>query len=162
MPEVPREFTVKTTPQSTHYILADDYYVVSGAGAGRGDPNVEFYLEEEELAVCRRPRGETTLASPTTAIGPVYRIGETGPLAVPTGKVFVRFAEHATFEDHRKEIEEAGFEISQILPYAPHASWVEPSSRKIADAISGFNALQQIPGVEIVEPQMLMERRHSI
>lgn len=159
MSEFPREFSVETAPQPTHYTLADDYYVVSDAGVGQADLDVEFHLEEDDLTVCRKRHGATILASPTRRIGPVYRLGEHGPLAVPTGKVFVRFAEQTSFEDHREEIERAGFEINQILSYAPHAGWVEPSSRRIADAISRFEALKQIRGVEAVEPQMLMERQ---
>lgn len=161
MAEYPREFSVKTSPQPTQYTLAEGYYAVSGADANVHQAGlvVEFHLEEGGLTVCRKRHGETMPASATRKIGPVYRLGEHGPLAVPTGKVFVRFAEQISLADHRGEIERAGFEISQILSYAPHAGWVEPGSRKIAEAVGRFQELGQIPGVEAVEPQMLMERR---
>ena len=157
MSEFPREFSVETAPQPTRYTLAGDYYVVSHAGAVQTDLDVEFHLEEDNLTVCRKRQGDTIPVSLTSRAGPVYRLGEHGPLAVPTGKVFLRFEEQTSFEDHREEIERYGFEIDQILAYALHAGWVEPSSHKIADAISRFEELKQIRGVEAVEPQMLME-----
>lgn len=161
MAEYPREFSVETSPQPTQYTLAGDYYAVSEADADKYQVgvDVEFHLEEGNLTVCRKRHGEPMPASATRRIGPVYRLGEHGPLAVPTGKVFVRFAEQTSLADHRGEIERAGFEISQTLSYAPHAGWVEPGSREIAEAVSRFQELGQIPGVEAVEPQMLMERR---
>ncbi|MBT6155588.1 MAG: hypothetical protein HOL01_06630 [Planctomycetaceae bacterium] len=157
MSDFPREFSVETAPQPTHYTLADDYYVVLGAGADQADLNVEFHIEDGDLTVCRKRHGETSLAAPATAAGPVYRLGEHGPLAVPTGKVFVRFTEQTKLEDRQEDIERTGFMVNQILSYAPHAGWIEPKSGKIVDAINRFEELKYIPGVAAVEPQMLME-----
>jgi len=157
MSESPRDFSVETAPQPTHYTLADDYYVVSGAGAGQADLDVEFHIEEGDLTVCRKRHDETSFAAPTTAAGPVYRLGEHGPLAIPTGKVFVRFTKQTKLEDRREDIERTGFRVHQILSYAPHAGWVEPKSGEIIDAIRRFEELKHILGVTAVEPQMLME-----
>jgi hypothetical protein len=157
MSEFPREFSVETAPQATHYTLADDYYVVSGAGVGQTDLDVEFHIEEGDLTVCRKRHDQTSFPPTTTAVGPVYRLGEHGPLAIPTGKVFVRFAEQTKLEDRQEDVERAGFRVKQILSYAPQAGWVEPRSGEIVDAISRFEELKHIPGVTAVEPQMLME-----
>ncbi len=51
--------------------------------------------------------------------GPVYSAGAGGPLAVPTGRVFVRLAEQARAEDRRAQFEAAGFDIERSPSYAP-------------------------------------------
>jgi hypothetical protein len=159
MPSFPQELSVETAHGTMRYRLADDFYVVPGTDVGRGQSDVAFYLEEEQLAVCRRQAGDAARASPNEGIGPVYRLGNQGPLAVPTGKVFVRFSERESFADHREDMEQAGFRIIQTLSHAPQAGWVEASSGGIADALGRFGALRRITGVEAVEPQMLMERQ---
>lgn len=158
MSEFPAEFLVATKPQPTRYVLAGDYDVVPGGAEDRRQPDVVFYLEEERLVVRRKQQTAKPRpgASPT---GPVYRVGARGPLAVPTGKVFVRFAEGQSVDGHRQEIEDAGFRIIEALSYAPQAGWLEASSGEITDAISRFADLNRISGIETVEPQMLMERQ---
>lgn len=157
MSDLPREFWVETSPQPTRYTLAVDYYVVAGATDDHDRSNIAFYLEEDQLAVYRNRRGAISRETTGAAYGPVYRVDDQGPLAVPTGKVFLRFADHESIESHRAEIEQTGFTITETLPYAPQAGWVEASSGDIADAIGSFGALRKIIGVEAVEPQMLME-----
>ena len=157
MSELPREFSVETSPQPTQYTLADDFYVVSGAGARPADRDVEFHIEGSDLTVFRKRREETRVAVPAIARGPVYRVGTHGPLAIPTGKVFVRFEEQTEVTEREEDIERAGFKVSQILSYALIACCVEPNSGEIADAIGRFGELKQISGVAAVEPQMLME-----
>jgi hypothetical protein len=159
MSKFPRQFSVNTAPRPTHYALTDDYYAVTGEVERLRSTDIQFDSDEDRLTVRRKQPDESISASSNSRISPVYRLGDRGPLAVPTGKVFVRFKDRDSLEKHRKEIERAGFKVVQSLPYAPQAGWVEPSSGKIEDAITRFDTLNQIRGVEAVEPQMLLERQ---
>jgi len=46
----------------------------------------------------------------------------------------------------------------EIPAYAPNAAWLRARSGEIADALAGTPALDALPDLEAVEPQMLMER----
>jgi hypothetical protein len=89
----------------------------------------------------------------------VYRRVDGGGIAVPTGSVLVRFAEGEPVERHRRALEGAGFELVESLAYAPHAGWVRAADGTIVDALVGLSRLEDLPGIENVEPQMLSERR---
>jgi hypothetical protein len=157
MSNFPLEVYVATSSRPTRYTLAEDYFVVSGEDVGDADLSVEFHIEDGDLMVCRMPTEPTSLATFSSPAGPVYRLKEHGSLAIPTGRVFVRFSEHTKFENHRMDIKRYGFKVDQILSYAPHAGWVKPNSGEIAEALSRFEELKQIPGVAAVEPQMIMQ-----
>jgi hypothetical protein len=88
---------------------------------------------------------------------PVYGLEPSGLPAVPTGQVFIRFAEGIKAEERRQEINQAGYEIVQSLSYAPQAAWLRARSDDIADALAEISKLEQLPDVENVEPQMLKE-----
>ncbi len=91
-------------------------------------------------------------------VGPVYSAGTGGPLAVPTGRVFVRLAEHARGEDKRPQFEAAGFDIERTPSYAPHTAWLVPRHGGVAYALPALADLERIPDVVHVEPQLLMGR----
>lgn len=95
----------------------------------------------------------------TDALSPVYTVQGSGTLAVPTGMVFIRFAESVDIASQQAAINQAGYEVAQTLAYAPHAGWLRAKTGKIADALTGISQLATIPNVENVEPQMLMERQ---
>lgn len=89
------------------------------------------------------------------AVGPVYRRSPGGGIAVPTGRVLVRFADGDWPERHREGIAEAGYEIEQVLAYAPQAGWVRARSGRITDSLARLRGLEALPGVENVEVQMV-------
>ncbi|MEH2024268.1 hypothetical protein [Nostoc sp.] len=91
-------------------------------------------------------------------LSPVYTLESNGSLAVPTGLVFIRFAEGVDLESQHEVINRAGYEVVQSFSYAPHAAWLRAQSGNIVDAIAGISQLEAIANVENVEPQMLMER----
>jgi hypothetical protein len=93
----------------------------------------------------------------TTASQPVYEMEGSGVQARPSGTVWIRFGEGTDAAARAAEIAAAGYRIERVIGYAPNAALVNASS--IADALSHLDALRAIPGVEAVEPQMLMERR---
>jgi len=60
-------------------------------------------------------------------------------------------------ETRRKELARAGYEVVQLLVYAPQAAWVRARSGGIAEALTSIPALEALAEVENVEPQMLMK-----
>jgi hypothetical protein len=149
----PGEFTVAAAGENpVRYVLAEDLLACRGAPAGS---QVVATLEDGAISICRSD-------TPGDSAGQtaVYRLGSSGPPAVPTGRVFVRFRESVSLAEHRAEIESAGFRIETVLSYAPQAGWLTAASGEIPDALTTFQRLEEIPGVECVEPQMLSPPSH--
>ena len=139
------------------YVLLPGYYAVHNRPPGTPSPGAVFLLNDGAIAVFQ---GKPETGAPASAanLSPVYRLHPEGPLAVPTGLVLVRFGEGVVAETRREELARAGYEIEESLAYAPQAAWVRARSGKIAAALEGIPALQALPDIEHVEPQMLMQR----
>jgi hypothetical protein len=71
----------------------------------------------------------------------------------PTGRVLVRFAAGDRIEAHGEELRAAGYELDAPLGFAPQAGYVRPATHE-----AGLDRLRAIPGVEHVEPEVLVER----
>ncbi len=135
------------------YNLQDEYYAVHGRPRGMPADDAIFALNEGEIAVFRgRPPD-------TSQVGPVYAAPD-GPLAVPTGLIFVRFAPGTPAEERRADLERLGFELMQVPAYARNAAWVRLRGGDIAEPLARIHELLALPGVENVEPQMLMAVSH--
>ena len=57
----------------------------------------------------------------------------------------------------RSALATAGFTLESVPAYAAHAAWVRPASGQLADALTGFERLRAVPGVENAEPQFETE-----
>jgi len=157
--ESPPEVRSGTRASSTTYTLLTDHYAVHRDGAGEEPPAESLFTMSEgesTIAVLRGGEGRREHASTSGEVGPVYTLK--GGLAVPTGSVLIRFKEGVPVEEHRSEIEQAGYEVTQVLDYAPHAAWLRARSGNIADALNDLRSLEVIADVENIEPQMLMQR----
>lgn len=95
--------------------------------------------------------GETT---------PFYGTSPSASPQAPTGLVFIRFGEGESLEAQRPSLAAAGYEIVRVPGYAPHAAWVRASSGSIRDSLTGLERLLALPGVQAVEPELVMERAH--
>lgn len=134
------------------YELVDDLVAIHGPGdadaavlAFEGDRVFVYRLD----AVGDLPeRGE---------VGPVYRRAHGGGVAVPTGRVLVRYGDGDRAEDHSQNLARAGYVVETTVSHAPQAVWVRARDDGIAEALSGLRRLEGLPGVEGVEPQMLSE-----
>lgn len=136
------------------YSRQPGYYAVHYKQPSAIASTAALVLNEGEIAVFA---GEPKSAI-TDTLSPVYKL-QGGSLAVPTGLVFIRFAENVDVESQQTAINQAGYEVAQILAYAPYAAWLRAKSGKMSDAFKGIARLEALPNVENVEPQMLMERR---
>ena len=134
------------------YVLADDLVAIHGVVDTR--PAVMAFPADGASV----HRVEDVGGSSTKGVaGPVYRRAPGGSISVPTGRVLVRFRESELAEGHRENLERVGFTIEAVLPYAPHAVWVRAQGGGIEDALARLRGLQELPGVEAVEAQMLTE-----
>ncbi len=153
--EYPQQIRSGTDRSAVLYRREPGYYAVHYNEPGAIARGAILQLNDGAIAVYS---GQPNNNSTQGTIGPIYTLQPNGSLAVPTGMVFIRFAENVEVESHRQAIEQAGYEIAQSLSYAPHTAWLRAQSGKISDALKGISKLEAIPNVENVEPQMLMAR----
>jgi len=127
------------------------------------NPSVTLELVDDVCAV-HNPRSEPEIVERSSVIedaatlGPVYALGPSGGRAIPTGQVLVRFKAGVKPSDREGDIRGAGYEIDEVLRYAPEAAWLRSRSGDIVEALSGIEKLERLPDVENVEPQMLMAK----
>lgn len=140
----------------TTFALRRDLYAIIGAPEHIADAPITIIHDDARTTIAIY-QGRPDSHSEST---PVYSSGDDGPLAVPTGRVFVRLARGLSPSTRRAKFEAAGFAIEQSLSYAPNAAWIRPIRGGIAHALSApaLRALRAIPGVEHIEPQLLMSR----
>ncbi|MBN3883200.1 MAG: hypothetical protein V7K64_27245 [Nostoc sp.] len=136
------------------YTRKSGYYAIHYNQPSTVPPGAILQLNDGAIAVFP---GEPNQSEQVT-LSPIYTVQPNGSLAIPTGLVFIRFAEGVDVESQRQVINRAGYEVAQNLDYAPHAAWLRATSGNIADAIAGISQLEAIANVENVELQMLMER----
>jgi hypothetical protein len=113
-------------------------------------------FEPEAIAVLPAPLSFPL--APTQSLGPVYGPPQGDALAVPTGRIFIRFQPGESAAAHRSAIEQAGYAIAAAPDYAPEAAWLVARSGSLAEALAGVFRLAAVPGVASVEPQLLMQR----
>jgi hypothetical protein len=113
-------------------------------------------FEPEAIAVLAGPPAQPL--APSQTLGPVYAPPQGDALAVPTGRIFIRFGPGESASAHRAALEQAGYAIAGELDYAPEAAWLQASSGSLAEALAGVSRLAALPGVVSVEPQLLMQR----
>ena len=150
----PRRFGAGTQRSGSGFLLKHGYYATHRTNADIVT-DAELVLNDGAIAVFKGepPRNREVQSS----IGPVYELGPGGSLAVPTGLVFVRLRDGIDAASRQREIEQAGFELKNVVPYAPNAAWLKARSGSIADSLTGISKLTALEDVESVEPQMLMK-----
>ena len=157
----PREVRSRTQQPYKIYTRLPDHYAVHRQGLeGQRSEDAIASLSDvgRGIEVFRGEASERQRQISANEISPVYAVQPQGSPAVPTGQVFLRFKPSVTAKEHLQEIEQAGYEITQSIDYAPHSAWVRARSGKIADSLAGIPALEKIPDVDNVEPQMLMNK----
>jgi hypothetical protein len=98
-------------------------------------------------------------SSPThPGASPVYHAASqtsAATIAVPTGRVLLRYGADTAVTERAADIKRAGYLIEEQLAYAPNAAWVRAADGSITSALRDLDALESLPGVENVEPQMI-------
>src|SRR5688572_592190 len=134
------------------YQLAPEFYASpSGQSAAASDRPVAQLDENIAVFEGSAPKGDAAADN----VLPVYRAQPSGAFAIPTGRVWVRFAEGVEATQQREAMAKLGFSIEESPSWAPQAAWVRASSGKIADTLAATARLSALPKVEQVEPQIL-------
>ena len=154
----PGQVRSSTPGPGVTYVRRSDHYAVRRP-KGRAVPSgAVMVLKDDEGGTVAVYRGSPAPRATNDEALPVYSVGEDGPLAVPTGRVFVRLPEGVTAEERRAEFAAAGFEITRTVPYAPNAAWLGARQGGVAGALAGLAVLVAMTGAVTGEPQMLMAR----
>lgn len=134
------------------YELARDLVAIHGSG-DVGSPVLAF--ENDRVFVHRL---DDVKDLPERAeVGSVYRRTRGGGIAVPTGRVLVRYGAGERAEDHIQELVRSGYVVESTVRHAPQAVWVRARDGGVTQSLRGLRRLEALPGVEGVEPQMLNE-----
>ena len=149
----PRRIRVKSAQGETRYRLAEELIAIHGAARSRS-AIVAFEGDGIVVEALASRRRFTEMGK---ALGPVYRQQPAGTVAVPTGRVFVRFAEGERAEDHRAELAASGYQLEHVPSYSPGAAWTRHVSGSVTAALRELDQLGRIPAVEHVEPQFLSQ-----
>jgi hypothetical protein len=154
---MPSDYPAKLQVQSSdgtvvRYELAPEFHAKLSA-APRAPTDEVVQKLEENFTVVKGPASARAVAEGTAL--PVYRAQPSGMFAVPTGRLWIRFAEGIEAEKKREAMAKAGFSVEESPPWAKQGAWLRPSSGKIADALLATHHLTALDGVEHVEPQML-------
>ena len=155
--QYPQRVHASTAHSTSVYVRLPSHYAVHDRPLDVPAPGAVLLLNAGTIAVFAGEPDTTGDLAGSVTLSPAYQLQPDGALAVPTGQVFVRFAEGVAAETRREELARAGYEVVQLLAYAPQAAWVRARSGGIAEALTGIPALEALADVENVEPQMLMK-----
>lgn len=145
MSEFPQHIEVESEGRRSTYSLRDDLYAVHDWDGAADTPPVLAFRDVRVAVFRGSPAGRM----------PVYESGPGGRLSVPTGTMWVRFAEGIDAKSRAADLEKVGFRIERSPKYAPNGAFVvavEPTF-----ALAHLQDLRAVEGIEHVEPQMLSE-----
>ena len=155
--EYPDSLSITQNETVHRYLKHPQLIAVHNVDLSPETAGVERILDDS-IAICREiPR---SLAHHPTAltITPVYQATPHGPLAVPTGRIFIRCSPHLRLEERRKDLATLGYKLIETLSYAPHTGWVQSATGDMASSLKNIHQLKTIPGIVHAEPQLLMPR----
>jgi hypothetical protein len=151
----PRSLRASTTRPKALYRRLPGLIAIHGPRAvPRGVEPVERF-DDPPILICRSAPRTSLPALGEATVTPVYALSPRGAPAVPTGLVLVCFAEGIAAGTQGKLLSGEGFRLVEPLPYAPNAAWVRSAAGDISASLSGIAALEALPDVVNVEPQML-------
>lgn len=150
---------VMTERASLRYAKQPLLYAVHGPLPAYLNAAVELVLEDNSVTICRGTPPQSADLPPSLTITPVYRLDPHGPLAVPTGQIFIRSKPGTSIEEHRSHYAALGYTIVEIPSYAPHTAWIQATTGDAATSLQNFERLKTLPDVENVEPQLLMQQK---
>ena len=159
--DFPEKLKRSTQTPDLVYLRATDFYAVRGmpAHAERDVPVLTVNTDNgESIHVYRGVPKQTRALSGSLSVMPVYSRPSAENIVVPTGRVFVRFADSIKAETKADELKKAGYKIAQTLVYAPNAAWLEATNGDVAMALNNIEKLEKLADVENVEPQLLAPR----
>lgn len=158
MDKAPEHLRIGAGVHERSIVRAADLYAVHDLARDAPLSGALLSLDDGAIAVFRAGEADSH-RSEDAKVGPVYELHPGGSLGVPTGRVFIRFADSVPAASRREALSRLGYDIEQLLSYAPNAAWLRHHSGRIDEALRGLPQLHAIAGVEHVEPQLQMEQR---
>lgn len=160
--DFPKQLKRSTQTPDLVYARATDFYAARGAPV-RAECDVPVLTVNadngESIRVYRgEPKQTRALSSASPGVMPVYSLPSAESVVVPTGRVFVRFADSIGVATKADDLKKAGYKIVQTLAYAPNAAWLEATNGDVAAALNNIEKLEKLADVENVEPQLLAPR----
>ena len=147
-----------TGPGAPSLELDHDLAVIKVEVGARPVAAAEAILQDGAVTYAVVPRAAKAVSRHRDAggwVGPVYRAGREGPMAVPTGRVTVPLAPGADADSVVKHLTERGFRTirrSQSLILA------ESPQKDVSETLGAIAALGDLPGAESATPQLLFPR----
>ncbi|MFN4292665.1 MAG: hypothetical protein ACK4JD_00875 [Thermoflexales bacterium] len=151
--DYPMRLRASTEHPEVIYTRAEGYHAIKNAPHAQERGAVLAIKDDDGSYLILKGEPKTL----SDAVSAVYQ-GNGGMLVVPTGRVFVRLDEGVSAEAHAQAFRKLGFVITQLLPYAPHVAWLEREDGDAAAALRNVGALEKLPQVCNVEPQLLAAR----
>lgn len=151
----PRTLRASTAQPKVLYRRLPELIAIHGSTEPPAGWEVVLTLDDPHILVCRGDTRELPRTLLHATLTPVYALTRRGTPAVPTGLVLVHFREGIAAAACGDLLAGDGFTIQDVLPYAPSAAWVRAASGGIPASLSGIPALESLPDVVNVEPQML-------
>jgi hypothetical protein len=144
-------------PEFVHRKSSDLFAVRRAPLGARRDAAVLTIVDDEGTTIDVHRGAPPPTWQDADRVTPVYS-GPTGGIAVPTGRVFVRFRDDVAVSARADELKRAGYRIAKTLPYAPNAAWLEADDGRVATALRNIGRLETLGDVVTVEPQLLSPR----
>lgn len=150
----PRTLRASTAEPKAVYRRVPELIAIHERTAPPAGWEVVLTLEDPPIVVCRGDAAALPLALLHSTVTPVYALERRGAPAVPTGLVLVRFRDGIPATACDEALSRQGYTIHDVLPYAPNAAWVKAVTGGIPASLRGIPALESLPDVVNVEPQM--------
>lgn len=117
-------------------------------------------FEDEKINVLRLPSLDIEVELPggEASVTAVYRMSQSDPYYVPTGRIFIRLKKNMNMQEMADALKALQLKIIDIPKYAPYSGWVEHLSGKTDKALSAISQFKDLKDVENIEPQMLSVR----
>ena len=156
--EFPERIRASSERPHLSYVRLPEHYAIHGPLPAHLAPSVLLHLNDQSIAVYQGTPDERLMQDNSLAITPVYSLEPSGPPAVPTGLVFLRFKKGIKAEEQHQTLASMGYTITDIPLYALHTAWVRCKSGDIAAALTNLPSLETLSVVVNIEPQMITKR----
>lgn len=147
-----------TILQKEAYFIQKNRFAIHGTLPRTLSWPVLYTLEKEQITVLSGSPDETNFDKESLVWTPVYGRSEDDLPAVPTGLIFIELKEGQQVEKKRELLLNKGYQIREVLKYAPHCAWLVSDQGNIAEALNHLPGLMQVPDVQNIKPQLLQPR----
>lgn len=129
----PATLRIGSVRQQTEYTLADD---LVGKSSEQLLPEDDVVIDLKQLDCIVVKDSACGAMRRTKSARPVYRVGDTDSVVIPTGRLFVRLAADSRIDEKTDELKAFGLEIDKLNLWAPNTGWVRPSDNDVARALA--------------------------